>query len=117
MPKPIFSGCCACAEPASAMTSAMRPFASQLFSLLIGGLLLGIDDAYTAVSALSIDAGLSQVPVRDLPAGPMQHARMGHDVAVELLQIADAMRHPRDVGRSEERRVGKECRDGWQRWQ
>src|SRR5215471_20314177 len=57
MPKPIFNGCCACTDPVRAMTSATRPLDSQLFSVLIAVLLLRIDDAYTALSALSIKLG------------------------------------------------------------
>src|SRR5512145_2188353 len=59
--------------------------------------------AARSLSRGSSASAFSQIPVKNLLPLPYQHAGPLPDVLVELLEIADAVRHAADVGMDAER--------------
>src|SRR5229473_1570556 len=83
------------------MSGQVRGLAAKLMlsvSLAVMGVLLRGQQPFARAGA---------VPIEYLRAVPVQHAVEALHVVVDLLEVFDAVR------RSEERRVGKECRSRW----
>src|SRR6185503_15372721 len=61
-------------------------------------------------SARAQSSACRSEPVKDLLARPQVHARPLPDVLVELLEVADAVRHPGDVGMHADRHDARALR-------
>src|SRR6185437_4992716 len=90
MPKPIFRGCCARAGSAPIARAAIA------HENQANGRFIEVSScSLSALARATLHRGGHgrPEPVGDLPARPVHHAGLREDVAVELVQIADAVRH------------------------